>query len=187
MSPRIYIHIAHLLDALFLVTWLNVIVILYPTVAIDTDRVPYPQHLIRRFELLTGVMAFMFSGCLYVTVQRKPRWIQVCWHILYLVSYSIGLFHTVPIALHAVFPDRYVGLPSSLLGRGVFLAIVIYILFLANIPYVVTRKAALGEEGLILRIYRSIRHDMGYADTPWGDDHVVMDNMDESRSVSMYF
>ncbi|KAG6373856.1 Spc98 family-domain-containing protein [Boletus reticuloceps] len=160
MSP-IYIHIVHLLDALFLVTWLNALVILYPTVVIDTDRVPYPQHLIRRFELLTGVMTFMLSGCLYVTVQRKPRWIQVCWHILYLVSYSIGFFHTVPITLQAVFPDRYVGLPSSLLGRGVFLAIVIYILYLANIPYVLTRGAALGEEGLIFRIYRLIRRDMG--------------------------
>ncbi|KAG6370592.1 hypothetical protein JVT61DRAFT_11211 [Boletus reticuloceps] len=160
-------HIVLLLEAIVMTTWVNIELILFPTVFLLAQQIPFPQHLASHFGLLTGIIALMLSGGLYATVQRKPRWIQVCWHILYHVSYSASFFYAWRITLQAVFPDWFAdsGLPHDFFGRGIFLAIAMLILVVVDIPYVTMIAVATGKHdraGPIFKIYKLMRCRRGY-------------------------
>ncbi|KAF8121635.1 hypothetical protein EV363DRAFT_1141479, partial [Boletus edulis] len=148
-----------LLEAIIMTTWVNTELILFPTVF--PNRVPFPQHLARHFKLLTGIITLMLSGSLYASVQRKPRWIQVCWHILYHVSYSVSFCYAWRITLQVVFPDWFAdGLPHDFFGRGILLAIAMLILVAFNIPYVNMIAVATGKSDRaspIFEIYKRMR------------------------------
>ncbi|KAF8137145.1 hypothetical protein EV363DRAFT_1156462 [Boletus edulis] len=151
-------HIVLLFEAFVMTTWISTEFLFFPVVF--AHQVPSP-HLVRHFGLLTSITALMLSGSLYITLQRKPRWIQVCWHLLYRVSYLASFCYAWRITLQAGFPDWFAdGLPHDFFGRGILLAIIMLVVVVVDIPYVILMAAAIGKRdpgGPISNVYQMMR------------------------------